>query len=494
RILAQGPWCPFTDRLSLAGPPSLPAPVQVAEPETLRPLFEHLHFGGDAELANKANEPYYDVETLGFEKGVIYSDGRLDLCKMALGPPNIKDLLASLKTNPFISHFLLGNNIIGPHGARCIADFLKEYPNRIETWYISGNCIDGASFKTLVNELIHSTSVTGIWLKRNPLGHLAADDVFRLITQTPNLHILDLGQTELGDIGIASLFTHLAAHTSDHPLPLRHLYLDANGISITAATAISTYLSSPHCTLTSLYLSNNPLGSTGITALALGLHHNKTLTRLTLASTGLTDDGAIALCEALSAHPTLMTLDMGQSYATADLDSRYNWLTDRSAEAVRRLIAECKTLRYLDLGLCAMTHAGLTEVLCAVLGEGVLFYGAESVYASASAFSSSYLQSDSASGSASGSAAAMAAAYMYESLCEMADEHLEGNVKRVYGEQMEYERFLEEEKRWLVSDRESVRKINSVYRNRDAVAARRGEGEFEKWWEVEDGTLEGVMD
>ena len=35
--------------------------------------------------------------------------------------------MKSLESNRFIRHFLLGNNVIGPMGARAIADFVNRY-------------------------------------------------------------------------------------------------------------------------------------------------------------------------------------------------------------------------------------------------------------------------------------------------------------------------------------------------------------------------------
>jgi len=278
--------------------------------------------------AVEIDEPGYDTQTLEFRKGMVYSDGRIDLCKMVLGPPNIEDLVTSLKSNTFVKHFLLGNNLIGSHGAKCIADFLQEFPNRMDTWYLTGNCIDSASFKLLVDQWIRSSAVTNIWLKRNPLGPSAAQDVFRLITKTPNFRTLDLDQTQLGDVGVAALFSALAYHVPENPLAFRILYLNASGIGEKAASAIGEYLASPHCTISSLYLTNNPLGSSGVIALASRLRMNKSLLRLTLASVGMDDRGAIALSDNLLAHPTLMTLDIGQSYATEDLCMRYESLSE----------------------------------------------------------------------------------------------------------------------------------------------------------------------
>lgn len=52
---------------------------------------------------------------------------------------------------------------------------------------------------------------------------------------------------------------------------------------------------------------------------------------------------------------------------------------------------------------------------------------------------------------------------------------------------------MAEEKRWLVSDK-VVRKIDSVYRNRDAGLARRRLLTLVKDWEQGDETLQRVMD
>ena len=190
----------------------------------------------------------------------------------------------------------------------------------MDTWYLAGNCIDRAGFSLLVDQWVNSARVTNIWLKRNPLSSAAADDVLRLITQTPNLRTLDLDQTEFGDAGVTSLFQGLALHGK--PVALRHIYLNATGIGEKGAAAIAQYLGSPHCKLDAVYVSNNPLGNAGVAALAAGLKENKSLTRLTLASVGVSDDGIIALCNGLKQHPKVVTLDVGQSFTTEDLDSR----------------------------------------------------------------------------------------------------------------------------------------------------------------------------
>ena len=122
-------------------------PVDQSDKESLAPFFAHLANGGTVEPASAPStegkvgetgiEPYYNTELIEFDKGVLYADGRIDLCKMVTGPRNIRGLMESLKSNSFSKHFLLGNNIVGPTGAKAIASFIDEYPDRMETWYVS---------------------------------------------------------------------------------------------------------------------------------------------------------------------------------------------------------------------------------------------------------------------------------------------------------------------------------------------------------------------
>jgi len=137
RIIKQGAWNPSTDAISLHGAPSLPMPVEIAEPESLAPFFEHLALGGNALPISTdgdgtvlfIKEPYYDTPAIEFQRGVEYSDGRMDLCKMVLGPNNIGALMQSLRTNKTVTHFLLGTldsdflYLIDIHVANAICPF-----------------------------------------------------------------------------------------------------------------------------------------------------------------------------------------------------------------------------------------------------------------------------------------------------------------------------------------------------------------------------------
>jgi hypothetical protein len=163
-----------------------------------------------------------------------------------------------------------------------------------------------------------------------------------------------------------------------------------NGIGVRGATAIADYLSSPSCTLTSLYLTNNPLGSAGVVAFSKGLKDNKTLTRLTLAAVGMGDQGATALCSSVVGHPALSMLEIGHSYATEDLGMpyvnsghssepqltrySYNWITDRSAFSIVNMVQSLRTIRYLSLGYCSLSAAGINSVILSVCDSDSLVW------------------------------------------------------------------------------------------------------------------------
>ncbi|TPX18211.1 uncharacterized protein E0L32_002720 [Thyridium curvatum] len=497
RILAQGPWDPTKFDVSTDGAPALPMPVTVAEAETLSPFFDHLASGGthDGAAAGGGNpdagapldegygEPHYGVAGIEFTRGVVYEDQRMDLCKQVVGPDHIGRLMDSLRTNTFIKHFLLGNNIIGPVGAREIARFVDEFPDRMDTWYLAGNCIDGPSFSILTDSMVKSPAVTNMWFKRNPLGRGAAHDIFRLITRT-NLRTLDLDQTELGDQGVAELFTLLAKHvpTNGGRIPLQHIYLNGLGISVAGASAIGSFLASPHCQLQSLYMSCNPLGDDGAEALAgaMGKATSPSLARLCLQSTGLNSRGMRALCAVLKTWAGFRLLDVSQAVATQDLRQAYNYIDGAAVPAILELV-DAGQLNYLDLGHTAIKPSDLRTIASAVAqSPSLLFYSSFSI-----------LPEEDPKMKV---AEAKKLRLEREQLQARLRARLESNVRKAYGdEQMTYMRFVDNERRWLVSDKTDVRKIDSVYRNRDAGLARRKLKTLVKEWDDDDDTLERVM-
>lgn len=386
--------------------------------------------------------------------------------------------MQALSTNTYITHFLFGNNIIGPSAAKAIASYVSQH-DQMETWYLAGNCINASAFHSLVDAWIDAHAVTNIWLKRNPLSPNAVDDIFHLITQTPNLRTLDLDQTSLSNTGVTRLFTKLAEHCQTQLIPLRHLYLNGVGASTSAATRIAAFLATPHCELTSLYLSHNPLGDAGVTALSTGLASNTSLKRLTLSSVGMASGGCTALLNASLKHDGtgLSTLIISPDFATEDLGSRYNWITDGVVPTLTKLVSKSTALRYLDIGHSQLSTAAVNEVHAAFLAspaQRILYLNLKPRPQSQKPAHSELRDKREAG-----------------RLSKLVASRLASNVSEVY-EGMSYQLWMGKEKRFVVSPRD-VRKIGSVYRNRHAALARKGLKVLDKWWEEGNGTLGVVM-
>ncbi|KAL8950731.1 MAG: hypothetical protein Q9222_003250 [Ikaeria aurantiellina] len=446
RVRKQGEWDPHYDfyrPYGLTGAPALPMPVKVSSEETLLPFLRHLSQGGGhqvEETGGRTEEPHYGVDMGKWEKGMLYEDGRMDLCKIT-----------------FVRHFLLGNNIIGSTGANHIASYLSQYPDQMETWYLAGNCIGPADLEKLAEGWIKSSKVTNIWLKRNPLGPSSAQTIFRIITSMPRLRTLDLDQIELGDKGVIALFD-LLARAPHSKLPLRHIYLNANGVGYEASWALGDYLGSKHCLLESLYISNNPIGHHGAVKIANGLYKNKSLMRLSMRSCGINTEGGEKILFALLRHPSIMTLDLGQSYATKDLGSRYNFFTSDGVTCLEHYIVELikysSTLRFIDLGVTSFSLRRIEGIVDAVCNsENLLAFKLDTVY--------QYKKE--------------------EHLKRRVRAQLTESVKRLYGNEMTYQMLEEGDMRWLRSPKD-VRFIDSGYRNQDTRMARRGLMVLDKWW------------
>ena len=136
----------------------LPMPVEIAPYEELEPFLTHMRKG---EAASQS--------CLEFTRGAYYDDGRIDMCKQVVGDRYIGDLVNSVRDNPFVEHFLLGNNIVGDRGAAAIASLISGSSQaRIKTYYLAGNCFTAIGARSLATALSNNQQAESLWLKRNP--------------------------------------------------------------------------------------------------------------------------------------------------------------------------------------------------------------------------------------------------------------------------------------------------------------------------------------
>jgi Ran GTPase-activating protein (RanGAP) involved in mRNA processing and transport len=319
-----------------------PMPVTVAPLEDLLPFFSFLESGEPARFDNEGK--------MEFKRGVIYTDGRIDMCKQVVGPDHIQKLLDSIRKNSQVKHFLLGNNICGPQGAKAISEFI-EFANvtseapRIETFYIAGNEINHEGTRLIAGALATNKWCRSLWLKRNPVGSQGCQHLAEMLKTNQQLVCLDLHNCGIGDDGVERLFEGLKLNKS-----LKHLHLGANGLTSKSANTIVEYLNHINQTgLESLWLGINRLGDDGVKILESGLKNNRTLRRLELGSNMLTSSATESLCVSLSDHPTLIMLDLGFYKSTFDLEEFPNMIDNSGVDHLVRLLQENKNIKVFSI-------------------------------------------------------------------------------------------------------------------------------------------------
>jgi Ran GTPase-activating protein (RanGAP) involved in mRNA processing and transport len=307
-------------------------------------------------------------ESSDAERGKIFADGRLDMCKQVVGPPFIGELMTALRGNTHVRHFLLGNNVAGTPGVNAISEYIRwsasagaaaalTVSTPLHTWYLAGNEIDGAGMSVLTDAMLTNSEVRYVWLKRNPIGSTdGANALARLVKHT-SLRLLDLQETGLLDTGLEILCEGLRDNKT-----LRTLYLDGCGIRNIAPLAAILNTTN----IRNLYLSVNAFRDEGCVALAAALRENCTLKRLAVSSVGMGVVGCKAICEAVAAHPRLILLDLGFYRTTIVLHELPNHLTDASAPYIATLLRTSPLLRSFSVKCCALTPVGMNIITDAI--------------------------------------------------------------------------------------------------------------------------------
>lgn len=250
----------------------------------------------------------------------------VDLCKMVVGPKGIGPILDAVGKNSHIDRFLLGNNIVGDEGAKIIAEFIaSEKSRKVYNFYIAGNAIGPEGIRNIADALTTNTTVTALWLKRNPLLPLGGTYMASMLSINTTLETLDLVNTGIRDAGVVAVMEALLSNPASS---LKHLYLGSNAETVVSGRAIGNYLRSGQSRLTSLFAGSSRLGDEGVVAIAEGLKVDKRMERLGLESVRCGDVGAKALADALKDHPAMIVLDLGFRKGTYELGEKANSITD----------------------------------------------------------------------------------------------------------------------------------------------------------------------
>ena len=338
-----------TDNQPLCCPLYSSPPVVPCDPAELDPLLTFLR-------QNSAATPASAV----FPRGTVMDDGRLDLCKQALGPAGCKRVTEALAQNRSIVSLLLGTDGIGNAGAMDVAR-LANANKTLEVLYLGCNKIDALGVAPLAASLsAPDSSVTGLWLKRNPVGADGAALLAKMLETNRTLRTLDLVNTRIGPDGLAALTDALIQPHS----VVERLYLGGNFLSPAEAPLLAEIVRhAPR--LKALLLNVGFLSDDGAAILASALPDSR-LQELGLASNGIGPAGARRLFQAAAVHPTLTTLDLGYAVSTRALGASANTLGDFGAASAAECLAQNPGLIRLDLrgvGISAHGLDLLTEAL-----------------------------------------------------------------------------------------------------------------------------------
>lgn len=344
-------------------------PVEISPYEELEEFFKFLDSNGEVIVNDFGPDP-----CMRFNRGAIYQDKRMDLCKQVVGPTWISQLMKSLKYNDKVTHFLLGNNIIGEEGGRAIREFLlTPHIPKIETWYIAGNNLNAQAISDIVDGLESDPHMVSLWLKRNPIKSEGMVHIERLLKSNQKIKVLDLHNTAVLDAGIPYIVSGLKANTS-----LRHLYLDANGLTEACVDELVGYfeylIENNIKGVTSLWLDMNKLFDSGVSKLVKTLGKYQYLKRIVLGSNGLTDIVIDDIVNAFVSHPNLKVLDIGMYKSTSDMGMITNNIGDLGATKLCRLIESNKSIQYLSVMMNGITNVGLELMANSLMKNNSILY------------------------------------------------------------------------------------------------------------------------
>ncbi|MGY5119703.1 ribonuclease inhibitor [Streptomyces sp. 900105755] len=290
-------------------------------------------------------------ERLDFTAGTALPDGRLDLCKQDVGPAGAALIAEALGEGPTpVRHLLLGTDALGDAGAEALAGSGAE----VETLYLGCNGITAGGACRIADQLRASPQVvTGVWLKRNPLGGRGGRAAAELIASARSLRTLDLVQTGLDPDGAAELADALLAATGNGRR-IERLFAGGNPLGAAGARALAAVVAGGG--LGELYVSAARLGDAGALELADALDRAPygRLTRLAVASNGIGPVAAARLVTA-AAGAGVTLLDLGRVRAAAVLAAGDNRIDLAAADTIGRALSASEH----RLAHLVLTHTGM---------------------------------------------------------------------------------------------------------------------------------------
>ncbi|MBK3563382.1 ribonuclease inhibitor [Streptomyces sp. MBT62] len=277
-------------------------------------------------------------ERLDFAVGTALPDGRLDLCKQGLGAEGAARVAEALAQGPSpVRHLLLGTDGLGDEGAEAVAGGSGE----VETLYLGCNGITAGGACRIADQLRASPQVvTGVWLKRNPLGSGGGRAAAELIESARSLRTLDLVQTGLDPAAVTVLADALLA-AAGNGRRIERLFVGGNPLGAEGAVPLAAVVAAG--AVDELYVSAAQLGDAGALRLAEALERAPygRLARLSVASNGIGPQAAARLVTAATAAGVGL-LDLGRVRAAGVLGAADNHVDLSAAETIAHTLVDAE--------------------------------------------------------------------------------------------------------------------------------------------------------
>ena len=287
----------------------------------------------------------------------------LELRSNSIGDDGAKAIAEALKVNPVLTELNLWNNSIGPEGAKAIAEALKV--NAVLTKLNVGyNLLDEQAALGIVRAARRQDKITFLGLGRCGIGPIGAKEIADFIQFTAVLTKLDLAINSIGDDGakaiaealkVSPVLTSLELRSNSigddgakaiaealkvNPV-LKNCNLLRNNLNIESATMLAKIGTEKGIMLSGGSGPNGDQNLQPADGILIGsdLQFMAVLTSLDFTrlkqlkqsafSSGISDDGAKAIAEALKVNPVLTKLNL-----------MYNKLGEAGRKAVRDAVKD----------------------------------------------------------------------------------------------------------------------------------------------------------
>lgn len=293
-----------------------------------------------------------------FERGTVTADGRLDLCKQALGPIGTQRIVRALAERDDIHTLLLGTDGLGDAGAEAVAGLVATQ-DHVETVYLGCNGITADGVDTLGQSLAGHPGLRGLWLKRNPIRTEGARVLAAHLAKGSQIEVLDLVHTGIGVDGLAAIAEGIVTGG----VPLSHLFLGGNAFTKDVVPVLIDLLK--RCrSLRHVSLQSNFLGTEGVLRLAAPSVFRR-LRSIGLGSNGVTGEGIAQAAAATGKE--LEQFDVGRAASETALRAHPNLIDDASTRALIDSLRQRPQLQYLSLAGCSMSATSCDMALDLVL-------------------------------------------------------------------------------------------------------------------------------